>query len=445
MGLGAVPQLSVAATIAVSPGGVAETEVKYSAAPGEANRVVVSYAAGGVRVADAGAIIRASAPCVLVNPHVADCPGDLPVNVASGDLDDEIRSEGSDPLRVLPAPQLSANGGIGDDTLVGAPGVLAVLNGGGGGHDKLLGGGIASLRDGDTPGVADADVMEGGRVSYSNRSAPVYVDLGDSSPDGELGEGDVLRGIFRVVGGSGPDELRAGNGLNRLSGGGGADRLDGRGATGPDGARLQGGDASDTLIGSPHADRIDGGHGSDRVRGGAGDDAVALTRDRPDHVACDRGTDTVQAPRTHDPGPDIVRGPGAGDFIAPTCETLLYETDDFIGIEVTPYPLRRDRDSVTFRVRCPRRLPFEGAMRMRERFSRLRLLGGRTLRPRDCDDRRRAELDLALTRVGRRLASRPMGVRTTITLRVRDFVALRWTIDLARPSRSLDLDAAPRR
>ena len=54
-----------------------------------------------------------------------------------------------------------------------------------------------TLIDGDRSRAADSDILDGREggavVSYAARTAPVNVDLVDPGPDGETGEGDVLR------------------------------------------------------------------------------------------------------------------------------------------------------------------------------------------------------------------------------------------------------------
>lgn len=139
-------------------------------------------------------------------------------------------------------------------TLVGNSGndVLSAGNGndflhGGEGDDYLFG------REGDDKldGGAGADTILGGAgrdtVDYSQRWNPVYVSVGNTSPDGERNEGDRVCGdIERVLGGRGSDHLR--NSSNQpviLIGGKGHDKLDAR-------------YADDLLYGGPGRDQFRG-------------------------------------------------------------------------------------------------------------------------------------------------------------------------------------------
>jgi Ca2+-binding RTX toxin-like protein len=176
---------------------------------------------------------------------------------------------------------LTADGGPGDDRLEAAGPVGATLTGGGG-RDTLRGSrGFDTLIDGDVSGHADRDVLDGrgsgGEVSYARRTRRLHVDLADSRPDGEHGEGDVLRRITGVIGGTASDFLRGEEEANSLFGRAGDDRLDGRGGD----------------------DFVDRGRGDDALRGGAGADSLSR-RASSDGLAGGMDHDTLFGGRGHD-------------------------------------------------------------------------------------------------------------------------------------------------
>lgn len=78
---------------------------------------------------------------------------------------------------------------------------------------------------------------------------------------GGYADGDVLRGIERVIGSRGDDVIDGNSRDNQLSGEDGDDRLNGRGGR-------------DELIGGGDDDRLDGGTGMDVLSGGAGIDTL---------------------------------------------------------------------------------------------------------------------------------------------------------------------------
>ena len=149
-----------------------------------------------------------------------------------------------------------ADGGRGNDRLVGGGGQDELR--GGGGVDDLTGGdGDDRLIDGDADGAVGTagpgpDRFDGGAgtdtVSYAQRTAPVSADIAA----GEGADGDRFANVESLTGGRGDDRL-AGDGLpNVLDGHRGQDQLSGRG--GSDEFRGAGGPAScgeqeDTVIG----------------------------------------------------------------------------------------------------------------------------------------------------------------------------------------------------
>ena len=330
--------------------------IAYRAAAGETNRVVLEGVDDlTIRVSDSGAVVTPGDGCRSIDTHTAICSaaglpgwrGLIAASVETGDMDDIVDSRG---------PGLSGNGGPGNDVLQSTSHAAGVLNGGGG-RDTLLGGANAdTLIDGDLSGAADADFLDGregsASVSYAGRTAPVLVDLAAPEPDGERGEGDVLRSVSGVIGGAVADEIHGNNSPNALSGGPGRDRLEGlAGNDTLDGGRgsdrlsgntghdlLTGGQDRDKLIGADGHDILDGGPARDQLRGGAGSDELWSGT-----ASCGRGNDSVS--------------PSAKDYVARDCEQMHFalptRTADARVVEPEPYPYSVDRRSLAFRVRCP--------------------------------------------------------------------------------------------
>jgi len=126
---------------------------------------------------------------------------------------------------------LTAQGGAGDDILIG-----------GGGIDLLIGG-------------LGADTLTGNggldTVSYALSNAAVTVDLLNNGLNaGGHAAGDVLSGIENLIGSAGADSIRGDGAANTIFGGLDDDTLNGR-------------DGNDTLEGSDGADTLDGGNGVD--------------------------------------------------------------------------------------------------------------------------------------------------------------------------------------
>lgn len=146
-----------------------------------------------------------------------------------------------------------ANGGAGDDTLIGGSG-KDILNGGSG-NDTLVGGaGNDTLNGGDgndsLDGGAGNDTLNGG-----NGSDDLYGDAGND----------------HLAGGAGADLLFGGTGNDSLDGGAGNDTLNG--GLGND--VLQGGAGDDVLNGDAGDDSLNGGAGTNSVNGGQGLDHLA--------------------------------------------------------------------------------------------------------------------------------------------------------------------------
>ncbi len=415
----AVAPAAWAATVYVGPAGVpgsplfnAET-VYYQAAAGEPNDVLLFAevrTGDSVTVRDAGAVVVPGASCESLDAHTARCRvpvGSFPlVLVALDDMNDTLRTgteleHGSSDNGI----SVIANAGPGDDVLDARHATRASLDGGGG-RDQLRGALYDDLlTDGDRDdasgaGAPDSDVIDGGPgadlISYRQRTAPVSVDLADTLPDGGIGEGDILRRIESITGGSGDDRL-AGN-----------DR----------GNALDGGPGRDTLIGRGGAD----GFGFNSELGFIGPER--LPPPFPifgDAIRCGQGLDRLSQPH-------------ATDFVERSCEMIAARG----GIMRTRPRRTRTRTGLRYSVLClttdwddwesPRKGQFQcsGSVTLREAFGSRRLLAV---------GRRHTTTGvmtawLRLTEVGRRVATRPRAIRATLRIRGENVPRAAWTIQL---------------
>ncbi|MBC6436531.1 MAG: hypothetical protein GDA52_00005, partial [Rhodobacteraceae bacterium] len=186
-------------------------------------------------------------------------------------------------------------GGAGDDILTGGDNNDKLI--GREGNDALNGGkGRDTLTGGD-----GADTLSGGQgqdwADYSASDASVNVNMVDRTAMGGHAQGDVLRGIERIIGSDYADTL-IGNGLwNKFIGGDGADTLDGGSGRGDmvsyrgsaegvvvslvAGATNTGGDAAgdvlrniEYLVGSSWDDSLTGDNFDNRLFGAAGADTL---------------------------------------------------------------------------------------------------------------------------------------------------------------------------
>jgi hypothetical protein len=408
-------------------GSYAESEaVFYVAAPGERNRLLVAYArdALSVTVTDPGAVVEAGESCVSIDAHTARCrarpdpvgtgPHLQHAEADLGDLDDELRTDRPTPY---PIGGVAARGGPGDDLLDGGAGPDELD--GGGGRDVLLGGAHGDvLSDGDLSGAEGplgpaSDLMDGGPgrdlVAYAQRTAGVDVDIADARPDGEPGEGDVVRAVEDVAGGEGSDRLRGDGRANLILGGGGADLLVGR--DNPP-SRLR---SNDQLIGGDGDDRLVGGDGADFLEGGPGLDALSCG-----------------------PGADTVGDPAGGELVEPLCEEVVFFISEDDSFALDPYPYVRSRRAVALRFECPTYelddgefFPCHGRILVREAAGARRVLGFGRVSVRRASPPARARV--ALTALGRRLARRPGGVAATFSVRGYRLPRVAWTIALRTP------------
>lgn len=410
----ALPTSAQAATVHVgdsraSSDGVHYQAVKYDAADGEANHVHVDYTRlesdlnhVTATVSDSGAVIDAGTGCHSLGDHEAACKlqtnhmSDTELNL--GDRDNTLDVTRNTPY---PIAGVYARAGLGDDRLDGGDGPADFDGGGGRDHLIALGGG--NLTDGDRSGAHGAagpgpDVLEGGRVSYAQRTRGVKANLSSNEPAGEPGEGDVLRNVHALVGGRGPDRLTGDSGFNEIAGGPGADRLDGRGGH----------------------DFVEGGRGRDRVIGGSGSDELFPGPGR-DSLSCGAGK-------------DVVSGPAGGELMSRRCETIYaaLPASSESYLQFAPYPVSVSKARARFVIPCPEHGDLEvgpcaGTLKLRDGSGRLLARG-------EVDRSGASEnFDVHLTRRGRRLTRRPRGVVATATLGDGFAPApVSWTIRLKR-------------
>jgi Ca2+-binding RTX toxin-like protein len=229
--------------------------VRYEAAPGEANDLlvdvtIVSQTSAVFVIRDTGATLAAGEGCKSVSASEVQCPaggvwgGTFEAVVRLGDRRDRVVvDEGVMGARVFGGPGADFVAGTSEaDLLVGGPG------------DDVL----------DGRGGSDW-------ASWAERRAPVRVDLDGVADDGAVGERDDLRAIENVRGGRGDDVLVGDAGDNVLAGGPGNDLL--RGGAGADTLAGEGGrDSFQARDGA--ADRVLGGVGLDRGGVDAGLDVV---------------------------------------------------------------------------------------------------------------------------------------------------------------------------
>jgi hypothetical protein len=395
-------------------------EVAYVAEPGERNDVLVEpgYSGSAWIVRDPGAVIVAGPLCSSIDAHAVRCvatPTSNPMggllwsDVALGDQDDRARQLDIDVNRTLP---FYADGGAGDDDLRGTefggelrggPGDdrltsmtgfarSAVLDGGGG-RDELRGAiGNELLMDGDLDAsgrIADTrpDLIDGGggvdALSYAGRTDPVSVDL-ERGSGGGISEQDVIRNVEELTGGAGDDRLS----------------------------------------GDDNANRIDGGPGRDVLSGSDGDDEFLRGDDR---TYCGRGNDAIRAPRS-------------ADFLARDCEEV---TSDPYGEQV-PLPVHPEqvtRRGIAYRFSCPREYDTgrtaacSGTLSLREASGAHRLLASKPIPAGRWNEHR---IRARFTPLGRRLVSRPGGVKVLLRVAIERSQPLRWTIRLKTRRRSAE-------
>ena len=317
------------------------TTVRFDAAGGEFNSVVVTRVSPTEYVVEDSVPITEGPGCdgdSSPNDDMARCTSGSAVTavaVALGDrVDTGVLNQSVDvPGRI--------DGGDGGDFLRGGGGADLLV--GGNGDDSFAGSALNDTYEGG-PGAdvyrqatgsgedAGADVFNGGPgvdlASYSDfdefdepafrADQPVRLSLDDVANDGEEGENDNLIDVEDAFGGSGDDTLTGNPESNTLLAGDGRDRVDG----GPGIDSLSGGTDDDVVLGGDGADDIAGGSGDDGVEGGAGDDTLFGGSDQ-DGLAGGPGDDNLDGGAGAD-------GIGGGD-----------------GVDTVDYALRTGEDEFT--------------------------------------------------------------------------------------------------
>ncbi len=201
------------------------------------------------------------------------------------------------------------DGGIGNDLLVGDGGNDILL--GGAGDDRLYG------ESDFTQTIAGDDWLDGGEGNDS-----LFGGAGADMLSGGDGD-DLLVGDFSgdpgaadiLDGGAGADELQGGGGDDILYGGIGMDRLAGFGGN----DFLDGGADDDELQGGLGDDALWGGIGNDRITGQEGDDTL-FGDEGDDELQGDVGSDTIFGGQGHDvlfgqDGDDLLSGEAGDDLL----------------------------------------------------------------------------------------------------------------------------------
>jgi Ca2+-binding RTX toxin-like protein len=174
---------------------------------------------------------------------------------------DDVENDGDlvlDDFTNLGANDISLEGGLGADSIVGTLNIAGELAGGGA-NDTLQGSAFA----GDVlKGGADDDSVAGAggsdTLDYSGAAGPVDVNLLTGTA---TGQGTDTVSAENAIGTPADDSIVAGTAISSLLGGGGEDSL-----TGSTGA--------DTLLGEAGTDSLSGVAGADSIAGGTEDDTL---------------------------------------------------------------------------------------------------------------------------------------------------------------------------
>lgn len=302
--------------------------VTYTAAPGEANKVLVNVVdENTISVWDSGArITSASGGCVVVSSDqfagdTAQCPMPSAVVANLGDRDDSFwdwdgpstidAGHGNDNPIYGKGGNDVIRGGIGSDLLYGQEGD-DTLDGGPG--DDYLEGVPCWCEDEAITHGADTYIGGGGNdgITYEGRSENLALSPDGVANDGAPGEGDNIGpDVLTIVGGHGSDILTGNAARNALAGGEGDDALTGGGGDdnlggGPGNDRLTGDAGQDTLGGGDGDDVLHGGEGVDRYWGdeigacityscASGQDLIDARDGAQEQVNCGPGTDSLKA------------------------------------------------------------------------------------------------------------------------------------------------------
>ncbi|UUY04827.1 hypothetical protein LRS13_04670 [Svornostia abyssi] len=291
---------------------------------------------------------------------------------------DDIRADETLGNRIL----MTANGGTGDDAVVGSPNADLITGGddidtlsGAGGDDRIVGDRGNDTMNGGTGDDTTVwnngdgtDVMNGdaGSDRVEVNGAPGAGDVFTIAPNGARAKFDRTNlGPFSLDIGSaealdanglgGDDDFTALPGISSLlainaDGGAGNDALDGA-------------EGDDTLLGGSGNDAINPGGGSDVADGGEGDDTLLGRDGQTDLLRCGTGTDSAQ---TDLPGVDALTGCETVDALTPA--PIVTPPANVPGAAApvqgdttaTPVQLgafsaakRAGRQSVRFTVTCP--------------------------------------------------------------------------------------------
>jgi hypothetical protein len=364
-----------AATVTEATSASTRFTVTFAALPGEVNDLTVSMSGQSVTFSDSGAPLTARAGCTATDAHTVSCPATSDaggqVVVTLDDEDDTARVLWPDVDGRPDPPDLTINGGLGNDTLSGAGAQNLVDLEGDDGNDVVTGGDSGDVVEGgngdDTvDGGPGDDVIDGGPgndhliggpgrddADYFNEKASIRVDLAagtESSADGN----DTLTGLENVDAGAGDDVLLGDGNANTLNGGDGTDTADGRGGN----------------------DTID----AERATGGAGDDHFEEPRLTSD---CGPGRDVVRLEDT--------LSSGQGPVIPPSCEKVQLSTD------VTFEPKRITRSGATLVMRLSGLRRGRPAIKVRDDHGTLLASGAAQVA-----DGRSSTARLKLTAAGRR-------------------------------------------
>jgi Ca2+-binding RTX toxin-like protein len=392
----------------------ATTGLRFDAAPGEANSVVITLNAtpNQMDILDqAGTLaVTAGAGCAPAphNSRIARCvlTGNRVTTITLGDLDDRFTPAGGGQM-----PDLFVFGGDGVDTISGGTGFDRLVGDGGDdainaslgndqveggpGNDRLAGGINADTllgQDGNDVLFSDQgnDSFDGGAgtdtVDYSGELGPrsVQVSIDDVANDVVVENGtprdagdNVRTSVENVVGTGGGDTIVGSDQPNRLDGAGGDDRLRGDASAAASARplprsitvrivffddRLFGGPGADFLAGGPGGDLLDGGTGGDRLKGEAGNDSLRAVDGEADApLSCGDDGDELD---------EDLRDPQS----PADCETVTFgEVREGRHVVLPRRSLRAAADgTVPVRLACPR----GSGVRSCAGTLRLRLLGG---------------------------------------------------------------------
>jgi Ca2+-binding RTX toxin-like protein len=275
--------------------------VVYTADPGEANRVTLSFDGDRYRLGDEGAVITPGAGCEASGPHEVSCAsGDngsrQPVELQLGDGDDTFDTA----LPEDTGPYVRVTGGDGADRL-SAQSHYVIIDGGGGDDNLSARAFTARVSGGDgadhVTGGFDEGQLDGGA------GADTLAALEQQEP---ANRSDIPYMRQVVYGGDGDDRIEGHGLVDSLNGDEGNDVI----VAGPGNDDLTGGGGDDQLFGGEGEDNLHGGDGADVLDGGGGDDADRQVTGYA-NAALHLYRDTLDG----GPGPDVLRG-GDGDFDA---------------------------------------------------------------------------------------------------------------------------------